>query len=265
MTLRLGSTGPEVRAWQQRLGELGYAVAIDGDYGPRTEDATRAFQVAAGLSVDGIAGPLTQAAAAAVRPAAPPPAAPSSGRLSARGRELIKGFEGLRLTAYEDGRNADGSPRYSIGYGHNGASKGQQITRAEADRLFDADVLRFELAVAEAAPRAAQHEFDAMVSLAYNIGAEAFRKSTVAARHNRGDTHGAADAFEMWNQSGGRVLAVLERRRERERDVYLHGHAGAVTPPPPPPSVGASALPLLLALGGGAALLWMSQRGRRAA
>lgn len=259
-TIRRGSTGADVSAWQGFLRSQGYsAVDVDGAFGPVTDEATKAFQRSQGLAADGIVGAATRLAAARIIATIPDNdnAAPTTpGRLTARGRELIKGFEGLRLTAYPDGKEPDGSPRYSVGYGHNGVPAGTVITRAEADRYFDADVERFERAVAAAVPRAEAHQFDALVSLAYNIGTAAFARSTVVTRHNAGDTHGAADAFLMWNQSGGKVLPVLERRREREREIYLHGYGAASSPAGSPASSpaggkagGSLALLLLLALG----------------
>lgn len=181
-------------------------------------------------------------------------------RLSTQGRELIKAFEGLSLTAYRD---ADG---YSIGYGHYGAKAGDVISRAEADRLFDQDVRKFEDGVSRYAPVATQQQFDAMVSLAYNIGVGAppgslheggFAASTVARKHNAGDYAGAAEAFGMWIKSQGAVLPVLVKRREREKQVYLNGHSGssfdggggapssAPSTPAAPPSSGAP--PMLIA------------------
>jgi peptidoglycan hydrolase-like protein with peptidoglycan-binding domain len=57
-----GSTGPQVEQVQVALVALGYPVAVDGTYGPRTEAAVRDFQAASNLEVDGIAGPDTQVA-----------------------------------------------------------------------------------------------------------------------------------------------------------------------------------------------------------
>ena len=165
-------------------------------------------------------------------------------RLSTQGRELIKAFEGLSLTAYRD---ADG---YSIGYGHYGAKAGDVISRSEADRLFDQDVRKYEDGVSRFVATATQPQFDAMVSLAYNIGVgdsdSGFGGSTVARKHNAGDYAGAADAFLMWIKSQGNVLPVLVKRREKERTVYLRGHgasSGAVPPPSSAPSLPAPAAP----------------------
>ncbi|GAB2514989.1 peptidoglycan-binding protein [Lysobacter humi (ex Lee et al. 2017)] len=82
--LRLGETGPAVRALQQRLHDLGIrdgqgrVLPVDGDFGPRTEQAVRNFQRARGLEDDGIAGRDTLGALR--QPAQPPPATPPSGR-----------------------------------------------------------------------------------------------------------------------------------------------------------------------------------------
>jgi len=61
--LQRGSSGPDVQALQQRLSDLGFDPnGIDGNFGPGTENAVRAFQQAKGLDVDGRVGPGTRAA-----------------------------------------------------------------------------------------------------------------------------------------------------------------------------------------------------------
>ncbi|OKH40546.1 hypothetical protein NIES2119_02740 [[Phormidium ambiguum] IAM M-71] len=58
--LRLGSKGKDVTYLQQILNKKGYSLKVDGDFGPRTEDAVRRFQKSHGLKkVDGIVGPAT--------------------------------------------------------------------------------------------------------------------------------------------------------------------------------------------------------------
>ena len=70
--LKQGSSGPDVQALQQRLKELGFDPnGLDGNFGPGTEKAVRAFQQASGLGVDGKVGPGTQAALDAAGGAAP--------------------------------------------------------------------------------------------------------------------------------------------------------------------------------------------------
>jgi lysozyme len=185
-------------------------------------------------------------------------------RLSADGRRLIQGFEGLSLKAYPDTTKG-----YSIGYGHFGAKPGDVISRDEAERLFDLDVLKYETAVALNAPITTQPQFDAMTSLAYNIGTAGFINSTVLRLHKLGDYQGAADAFRMWKKSDGKDNPVLIKRRERERAIYLNGYGNPYTggvPPmtpapapssPPPMAAGpfeAPAVPSSLAAGAGVAI-----------
>jgi peptidoglycan hydrolase-like protein with peptidoglycan-binding domain len=58
-TLKKGTDGPDVRYLQRRLTALGFAVALDGKYGPATEDAVRKLQKAHGYDVDGVVGDAT--------------------------------------------------------------------------------------------------------------------------------------------------------------------------------------------------------------
>ena len=70
--LREGDTGTAVKTLQTRLNVWGATLATDGDFGPLTLAAVKAFQAAHQLSVDGIVGPLTWAALDAT-PASPQP------------------------------------------------------------------------------------------------------------------------------------------------------------------------------------------------
>jgi lysozyme len=178
-------------------------------------------------------------------------------RLSANGRALLQGFEGLALTAYWDVKG------YSIGYGHFGATKGQVITRAEADLLFDGDVAASEAIVSFTTPIALAHQFDAMVSLAYNEGSAAFSGSTLARKHNAGDFAGATAEFARWNLSGGAVNPVLVARRAKEAGVYAHGYQpfGGYSPEPAPAPTPQRLS--LLVVSAAVGLLALLLRGRR--
>lgn len=66
-----------------------------------------------------------------------------------------------------------------------------------------------------------QNQFDALVSLVYNIGETAFSNSTLLKKLNAKDYQGAADQFPRWNKGGGQVLKGLVRRRADERDLFL--------------------------------------------
>ena len=77
-TLRLGSTGPDVSALQNRLRDRGFSPgAIDGSFGPGTEAAVLAFQRSEGLLADGVVGPRTAAALGLAAPAPVPFSVPN--------------------------------------------------------------------------------------------------------------------------------------------------------------------------------------------
>src|SRR5438270_11867572 len=61
--LKQGSSGPDVTEMQQKLKDLGFDPnGVDGNFGPGTTSALKAFQQSKGLQADGIAGPATLAA-----------------------------------------------------------------------------------------------------------------------------------------------------------------------------------------------------------
>lgn len=137
-------------------------------------------------------------------------------RINEAGLEIVKEFEGLRLTAYQDVAGI-----WTIGYGSTkGVKEGMQITLDEALARLKSDLDEAERGVNTAAPIATDNQFSAMVSLAFNIGVGAFQRSTVLKRHNAGNYAGAAKAFGMWVRSGGKVRNGLIRRREAEAELY---------------------------------------------
>ncbi len=144
-------------------------------------------------------------------------------KISARGIELIKQFEGLELEAYQDIAGV-----WTIGYGHTGSDvePGMRISEREAEALLRRDLKSRENAVENfTSVDLNQNEFDALVSFVYNVGAEAYRRSTARRRLNRNDRLGAADALTWWNKAtvGGvlREIAGLTRRRAAERALFL--------------------------------------------
>lgn len=166
-----------------------------------------------------------------------------SREVSPEGRALIQQFEGLSLTAY-----VCPAGRWTIGYGHTeGVQPGDKINRAHADALLRSDLVAFGSGVADAlgACEASQHEFDAMVSLAFNVGLTGFRGSTVLRLHRQGNKQGAARAFGMWNKAtvNGKLQEVpgLTRRRAAETAFYLTPDAPNVKDMPqavaPPPTI----------------------------
>ena len=140
---------------------------------------------------------------------------------SNKGRDFIKGFEDLCLKAYPD--PGTGGKPWTIGWGHTkGVKQGERITQEQAEQFLSDDLAVFELTVNSALKRPmTQNQFDAMVSLAFNIGGSAFAGSTLVKKFNAGDDRGAADEFSKWKNSGGKVMPGLVKRRAAERETFL--------------------------------------------
>lgn len=182
------------------------------------EAFVRAVQQALGLTVDGWAGNRTVAAWRASLGPAGAILTPSKAAM-----DLMHQFEGCRLTAYPDPGSKDGHP-WTIGWGSTGPGIAQGVvwTQQQADDRFAADVASFAAKVRDALGDVptTQNQFDAMVSLAYNIGAGAFASSTLLKKHKAGDYTGAQAQFARWSLNDGRPLAGLARRRAAEAALY---------------------------------------------
>lgn len=142
-------------------------------------------------------------------------------KLSQRGIDLIKQFEGYSSKAYPD--PATGGVPWTIGYGTTrGVKPGMVITAEQAEKMLRDDAAKFESGVSSliTAPTT-QGQFDAMVSLAYNIGLGNFGKSTLLKKHNARCYTCAADQFRVWNRANGKVMNGLTKRRAAEREVYM--------------------------------------------
>lgn len=153
-------------------------------------------------------------------------------KTSDAGKRFIIAREGLETKAYKDTAG-----RWAIGVGHDmgiSASPAMStITEQKALQLFDNDLKRFEQAVNNAiAPMIplAQHEYDAMVSFAFNIGTGAFATSTLVKKFNQGDKDGAANEFERWiyiTRNGEKVVDFgLTNRRGFEKALFKSGQYG---------------------------------------
>ena len=139
------------------------------------------------------------------------------------GLKLIAQFEGCYLQAYLCPANV-----WTIGIGTtiypNGVKvkKGDKCTLEQAHEYLAHDMIEFEKTVNDSVKvPLSQNQFDALVSLAYNIGSGAFKNSTLLKKLNAKDYAGAADQFLVWNKGGGKVLKGLVRRREAERALFL--------------------------------------------
>ncbi|MGY0331949.1 lysozyme [Xylella fastidiosa] len=136
----------------------------------------------------------------------------------------MKFFEGCKLSPY----TCPGGV-LTIGYGETGKHvvPGLRLTNEqEADARLRARLAKeFEPAVRRHVKvTLAQHQFDALVSLSFNIGAGAFHRSTLLRKLNAGDVAGAAEQFHVWKWAGGSIQQsppnqcdTWPQRRQRPR------------------------------------------------
>lgn len=136
-------------------------------------------------------------------------------RISQQGIELIKSFEGLRLTAY---KAVPTEKYYTIGYGHYGPDvlPNMHISERVAEETLKSDLKKYEDAVNYFRRRFTQGQFDALVSFAYNCGVGNLRKLVTGRSINE-----IGEKILLYNKAGGKVLKGLQRRREAERNLYL--------------------------------------------
>lgn len=154
---------------------------------------------------------------------------PRPRHLSRQGADFIAEFEGCVLHPYND---AAGNATIGIGHLiHTGpvtkldAYRYPSFTRRDAETLLLADAEKAARAVAAIRPVITnQARFDALVSLAFNLGTGILDPShTVGAELRKRNRGTAADAFLMYDHAGGKQLAGLTRRRKAERHLFLSG------------------------------------------
>lgn len=138
-------------------------------------------------------------------------------QISDKGIQFIIKEEGERLTAYQDSVGV-----WTIGVGHTGyvdnkqITKGMTITQDKSRDILKSDLKRFEKAVNESVNiHLNQNQYDALVSLAFNIGEGAFKRSTLLKLLNKGDYTGASQQFLVWKNAGGRPILLPRRKREK--------------------------------------------------
>jgi lysozyme len=154
--------------------------------------------------------------------------------------DLIKKWEGFRAEAYKDIAGI-----WTIGYGTTAMAgvgidpkPGMRITEAEAEWYLQKAVDKFAANIRPAITAPINgNEFGAFVSLAYNIGPGAFKKSSALRHFNAGDKAKAADAILLWNKAGGKVVKGLQNRRAEERALFLTPEATSKPAPTPTPGI----------------------------
>jgi lysozyme len=156
-------------------------------------------------------------------------------KISARGIQLIKHWEGVRYRPY-----ICSARLHTIGVGHvlypdQGrlpldqrdayplkAEDNRVFSGAEVDGILGADLRRFEVGVAKLFPVGlTQGQNDALVSFAFNLGLGGVQRSTLRQKVLRGEVEAAADEFLKFTRGGGKILPGLVKRRNDERALFL--------------------------------------------
>ena len=134
-----------------------------------------------------------------------------------KGLELIKSFEGCRLSSYKCPAGV-----WTIGYGHTqGVYEGMVITQEQADNMLREDVKYYADAVDRYQSRFnfTQEEFDSLTSFTYNCGVGSLQ-AVMSCCNTKQEI---AEECKLYNKGGGVVLAGLVRRREEEYKLFMSG------------------------------------------
>lgn len=139
--------------------------------------------------------------------------------VSEAGIAFISGFEGLRLTAYQDQGGV-----WTIGYGHTGPDvhQGLRWTQEQALNALrrDADTASVSVKALIRAP-INQKQFDALTDFVFNLGPRALMHSNLRNKLNDRNYSGAAEEFLQWDHVNGREVEGLKRRRQAESDLFM--------------------------------------------
>lgn len=137
---------------------------------------------------------------------------------------LIKQWEGLKLTSYQDGKGV-----WTIGYGHTSAAGGlrvsshQTITKSQADSLFVSDLAKFENRVSKYVTASlTDNQFGALVSFDYNTGA--IDSASFVKALNAGDYSAVPIGLMKYVNSGGKKVQGLVNRRSAEVGLWAKGN-----------------------------------------
>lgn len=138
-------------------------------------------------------------------------------KISQQGIDLIKHFEGCRLTAYQDSVGV-----WTIGYGSTmGVHKGQTITQEEAEARLLTDLEPvYKCLYDKIFVLLDQYQYDALCSWIFNLGCGNFMSSTLRRLINEGDFIAAQREFGRWIHAGGQVLPGLVKRRAAEAAMF---------------------------------------------
>lgn len=135
------------------------------------------------------------------------------------GIDLLKQFEGCRLTAYKDLGGI-----WTIGVGHTGKSEayaGNVISQAQADDLLDKDLAVFKAGVSALVKAPVSDcAYSALVCFSFNVGLHNLATSTLLRKLNLNDPT-TSNEFLRWDKVNGVEVPGLLRRRKAEQDLFL--------------------------------------------
>lgn len=216
MLLKVGSTVNKVKELQKLL-----SLTTDGVFGIDTLKAVKNFQSKNGLISDGVVGSKTWDVLLNTPKIDTQEKQKYS--LSDNGMKLLEQLEGLRLEAYLDSASIATIGFGSIKYPNGKKVKlGDKITKDQAKEYKLHDLKEFESTVNTSVKvPLTQNQYDALVSLSYNIGSGAFKNSTLLKKLNSGDYKGAAEQFLVWNKVNSKKVQGLVNRREAERNLFI--------------------------------------------
>ena len=136
---------------------------------------------------------------------------------------FVSDWEGLRLEAYKP---VPSETYCTIGYGHcsPAVKEGDRIDEITAFLWLDADLKYYQLKLDDlVSVPVTLTQSTALISLAYNIGIGAFKRSTLRKELNAGRYVNASYEFLKWNRAGGKELPGLNRRRRAEKALFMDG------------------------------------------
>lgn len=138
-------------------------------------------------------------------------------KINKAGIELIKKYEGCRLTAYKCPAGV-----LTIGYGHTaGVKAGDKITQAQADAYLQSDILQYENIVNECNKKYKynfnRNQFSALVSFAFNCGAG---NLLLLLQNGKRDKQTISQKMLLYCNANGKPLKGLQDRRQAEQDLY---------------------------------------------
>lgn len=129
------------------------------------------------------------------------------------------GVEGRKYEAYKDVAGV-----WTVCDGHTGRDIviGKKYTDRECDQFLWKDLQPAKKAVDQLVKvPLGEYQRAALYSFVFNVGSDAFSKSTLLRKLNRGDQEGACEEMRRWVYAGGMKWKGLQNRREMERSMCL--------------------------------------------